>query len=171
MGLFDKRQIDSVRAKGFGVLSKLGGGVGERLRSLNETLGSPLASEQELADRRAFESGIPPQTKTDAAEKASATPVRASGAPTLTAPAPVIVYHMDKQRRDVAPIVQILDEQGVAHTVLNIEGDPAAQTATRRDSKGFRLPVVFIAGEAIGGKIELINAIATGDLKVRVFGK
>ncbi len=36
-------------------------------------------------------------------------------------------------------------------TQRSLENDPAAQTAVRRDSKGFRLPVVFIAGEAIGG--------------------
>ena len=29
---------------------------------------------------------------------------------------------------------------------MNIQDDPAAQSAVRRDNKGFLLPVVFIAG-------------------------
>ena len=45
-----------------------------------------------------------------------------------------------------------------------------AQAAIRRDSKGFRLPVVFVAGEAIGGRAELTNLAASGELKRRVFG-
>jgi len=40
----------------------------------------------------------------------------------------------------------------------------------RRDSKGFRLPVVFIAGEPIGGRTELTNMISSGELKKKVFG-
>jgi glutaredoxin-related protein len=53
---------------------------------------------------------------------------------------------------------------------MNIQDDPAAQSAVRRDSKGFRLPVVFIAGEVIGGRAELANLSASGELKKKVFG-
>ena len=42
--------------------------------------------------------------------------------------------------------------------------------AVRRDSKGYRLPVLFIAGDAIGGRAELSNLISTGELKKKVFG-
>jgi hypothetical protein len=42
--------------------------------------------------------------------------------------------------------------------------------AVRRDSKGFRLPVVFIAGEVIGGRAELTNLAASGELRKKVFG-
>jgi hypothetical protein len=48
--------------------------------------------------------------------------------------------------------------------------DPAAQAAIRRDSGGTRLPVVFIAGDCVGGRVELVNLAASGELKRRVFG-
>ena len=59
---------------------------------------------------------------------------------------------------------------GVPYQVMNIQEDPAAQSAVRRDSKGQRLPVVFIAGECVGGREALINLANTGELKRKVFG-
>jgi glutaredoxin len=159
MALVDKNKLDGVRAKGFGLLGRLGA-VGGTLAKVNDALGRPLAPSDELADRRAFETG----------QQHKAVPAVTKAAVTNVVAAPVIVYYMDKQKRDVVPVEQILGEQKIAYQLLNIEGDAAAQYAVRRDSKGFRLPVVFIAGEALGGKIELINAIATGNLKRLVYG-
>ena len=84
--------------------------------------------------------------------------------------APVIVYHMDKTRRDATKLTDMLDAEKIPYKVSNIQEDPAAQMAVRRDSKGFRLPVLFIAGDAIGGRAELGNLISSGELKKRVFG-
>lgn len=159
MAFVDKNKLDGVRAKGFGLLGRLGV-VGGTLAKVNDALGRPLAPSEELADRRAFETGQP----------SGAVPAAVKPAAANVVAAPVIVYYMDKQKRDVVPVEQILGEQKIAYQLLNIEGDAAAQYAVRRDSKGFRLPVVFIAGEALGGKIELINAIATGSLKRLVYG-
>jgi glutaredoxin len=77
---------------------------------------------------------------------------------------------MDKQRRDVPRLTQILDDAGIPYQVMSLEGDEAAQMAVRRDSKGHRLPLVFIAGEVVGGRTELTNLDRTGELKRRVFG-
>ena len=60
--------------------------------------------------------------------------------------------------------------RSIPYKVSNLQEDPAAQMAVRRDSKGFRLPLVFIAGDAIGGRAELSNLIASGELKKKVFG-
>jgi glutaredoxin-related protein len=83
--------------------------------------------------------------------------------------APVIVYCMDKTRRDATKLTDMLDAEKIPYKLSNIQEDAAAQMAVRRDSKGFRLPVVFIAGDAIGGRAELSNLIASGELKQRVF--
>jgi glutaredoxin-related protein len=82
----------------------------------------------------------------------------------------VIVYHMEKQKRDVVKVTDILDANGIPYKVINIQEDPAAQYSVRRDSNGLRLPVVFIAGECIGGREHLVNAASSGDLKKKVFG-
>jgi glutaredoxin-related protein len=153
-------RLDGLRARAHASISKLPGKAGELARKANDALGRPLADENELADRRAFDQ-----------RGAVQTPATASSAATTTKDAaPVIVYHMDKTRRDALKLVELLEGAGIPHKVSNIQEDPAAQMAVRRDSKGFRLPLVFVAGEPIGGRTELTNLISSGELKKKVFG-
>jgi len=148
---------DRFRARAFNALEHVPGKLGSKLRGLNDAIGRPFAPEAELDDRRAFHHpGDRP---------APAAPVR----PQAQA-APVIVYHMDKTRRDVPKLTDVLDANNIPYKVMNIQDDPAAQAAVRRDSKGMRLPVVFIAGECIGGRTELVNLASDGTLKKKVFG-
>ena len=157
--------LGRLRDAGWRALEGRTGRVGETARRVNDALGRPLASAEEQADRRAFEAGY---------AKANCSPPVASpgtkAEPAGAEPAPVIVYYMDKQRRDVPRLTQILDDAGVPYTLRSLEGDEAAQVAVRRDSKGHRLPLVFIAGEVVGGRTELTNLERSGDLKRRVFG-
>jgi glutaredoxin-related protein len=151
--------LDNVRARAHAALGRVPGKVGDSLRRANDALGRPFADADELADRRAFDSRTAVQdglAANPASKKAEA--------------APVIVYHMDKQRRDVPKLLDILEANAVPYQVMNIQEDPAAQSAIRRDSKGQRLPVVFIAGECVGGREALINLANTGELKRKVFG-
>lgn len=153
---------DRLRARAHAAMDKLPGKAGDLARKANEALGRPLADERELEDRRAF-----------AHRSGSATVTAGSKVvvpATTTSVAPVIVYHMDKTRRDAIKLTDMLDAEKIPYKISNIQEDPAAQAAVRRDSKGYRLPVVFIAGDAIGGRAELSNLIASGELKKRVFG-
>jgi len=93
--------LDNVRARAHAALGRVPGKVGESLRRANEALGRPLADADELAARRAFESH---ETGQDAPAAKTAASAEA---------APVIVYHMDKQRRDVPKVLDILDANGV----------------------------------------------------------
>jgi len=151
--------LDRVRAAGWRALAG-DGAVAQKARALNERLGRPLASPEELADRQAFAAGY---TATTA--KAATGP-----APAAREPAPVIVYFLDKQKRDVPRLTEILDTQHIPYRTMSLEDDPAAQAAVRRDSGGYRLPVVFIAGDCVGGRVELVNLAASGELKKKVFG-
>jgi hypothetical protein len=144
--------LDKIRGRAFRLIDRTSAG-----RRLNEALGRPLASEEELADRRAFADGYQ-QPKAEAAS-----------AETKAEVAPVVIFTLDKQRRDAERLAQILDDAGVPYTVRSLENDPAAQAAVRRDSKGFRLPVVFVAGEAVGGRAELTNLGRDG-IRRRVLG-
>lgn len=157
MGLLDK-----ARAKAFDAMNRAPGKLGAMARKANDALGRPLADEGELNDRKAFATN-------GAAVTSSASIVDQKGV-AKTDVAPVIVYHMDKTRRDATKLTDMLDAEKIPYRVSNIQEDPAAQMAVRRDSKGFRLPVVFIAGDAIGGRAELANLISNGELKKRVFG-
>ena len=151
--------LDGVRARAHAALERVPGKVGDRLKRVNDALGRPLAAASELDDRRAFEA------RTD--KPATPAPKAATKQPEA---APVIVYHMEKQKRDVSKVTDILDANGVPYQVMNIQEDPAAQYAVRRDSHGIRLPVVFVAGECVGGRAELVNAASSGELKKKVFG-
>src|SRR5215470_5851545 len=157
MSLRDR--LDALRAEAHRAIDRMPGKAGELARKANAALGRPLADAAELADRRAFE---------ERATAAGPTPATAASAPRELAP--VIVYQMDKTRRDAARLTEVLDGAGIPYKVMNIQDDPAAQSSVRRDSKGFRLPVVFIAGEVIGGRAELTNLAASGELKKKVFG-
>ncbi|MEJ7597522.1 MAG: glutaredoxin domain-containing protein [Kofleriaceae bacterium] len=150
--------IDRARAKAHSAITKLPGKAGELATKANEALGRPLADEDELADRKAFGS----------TERGGATVTTASAKPRGEA-APVIVYHMDKTRRDATRLTELLDGAGIPYQLSNIQEDPAAQMAVRRDSKGFRLPVVFIAGEPVGGRAELTNLQTSGALAKKVW--
>jgi hypothetical protein len=149
--------LDRARARAHAALERAPGRLGDKLRAANDALGRPLADRAELAERRDFASRDPkPEARSPKSEARAA--------------APVIVYHMDKTRRDAQKLVDMLAAEAIPHQVANIQEDAAAQMAVRRDSKGFRLPVVFVAGEPIGGRAELSNLIASGELKKKVFG-
>jgi glutaredoxin len=167
----DWSKLDGARARARAAMDRLPGKAGELARRANEALGRPLADEAELAERRAFEArGAAGPGAAQARPAAAAAAEAAALAAAAREPAPVIIYHMDKSRRDALKLTEILDGAGVPYRISNIQEDPAAQMAVRRDSKGFRLPVVFIAGEPIGGRAELLNLAASGALKQKVFG-
>jgi glutaredoxin-related protein len=150
--------VDRGRAKAYAALDRAPGKVRDLAHKANEALGRPLADADELAERRAFAAGRGNVT------------VVAQPAPAKREQAPVLVYFMDKQKRDVGKLTDILDANNIVYTVTNIQEDPAAQAAVRRDSRGIRLPVVFVAGDCIGGRMELANAASSGELKRKVFG-
>jgi glutaredoxin len=152
--------LEKARAQAHAAMTKLPGKAGELARKANDVLGRPLADEGELADRKAFaDRGV-----------AVTTAGPAQAAPAAREVAPVVVYHMDKTRRDALKLTELLDGAGIPYKVVNIQEDAAAQMSVRRDSGPHRLPVVFIAGEVIGGRTELTNLATTGALKKKVFG-
>jgi glutaredoxin-related protein len=158
MGLLDK-----LRTAGWRAIAEGDGPLASTARKMNDTLGRPLASEDELADRRAFEEGY-----------GAARPAAAAGPAPAAKPAevaPVIVYYFkDKQWRDAGKLTEVLDANGIPYQMFNLEGDEATQAAIRRDAKGRGGPLCFIAGECVGGRAELVNLAAGGQLKKRVFG-
>lgn len=155
--------FDRVRAAGWKALSG-SGSLASTARQLNDRLGRPLASPEELADRRAFAAGY-----TAASAAAASAPAPTPAAAPREA-APVVVYFLDKQKRDVPRLTEILEQHQIPHRIISLEEDPAGLAAVRRDSPGHRLPVVFVAGDCIGGRTELLNAAASGELKRKVFG-
>jgi glutaredoxin len=84
--------------------------------------------------------------------------------------APVVVYHLDKHRRDLGRFTEVLDASDIPYRVISLEGDAATTEAVRRDAGGRKLPLVFIAGDCVGGREELNAMDRSGELKRRVWG-
>jgi glutaredoxin-related protein len=153
--------LDRVRARAHALVERAPDRVRDLAHKANEALGRPLADEGELADRKAF-----------AARGGAAVTTAPAPAAAKADHAPVIIYFVDRkeQSREVKKLTDILDANGVVYKVTDITEDPAAQYAVRRDSHGKRLPVVFVAGECLGNREDLVNAASSGDLKKKVFG-
>jgi hypothetical protein len=155
--------LDKLRTAGWRAISDGDGRLASAARKMNDTLGRPLAPEDELADRRAFEHGY-----ADGAPAATPAPAAAAKAPEA---APVIVYYFkDKQWRDAGKLTEVLDANAIPYQMFNLDGDEATQAAVRRDAKGRGGPLCFIAGECVGGRAELVNLAGSGVLKKKVFG-
>jgi hypothetical protein len=163
--------LDQIRTKAYGALAGDAGGAlpgvaraREALRKANDLLGRPLAPEEELAERRAFAAGT-----LGAAAVSGSPDAAAAAAVSQRQAAPVVVYHLDKHKGEVAKIKLFLDDKKIPYRLLSLEGDPAALTAAKRDSK-FGIPVVFIAGTAVGRTSELVNLDRAGELDKLVWG-
>ena len=152
-------RLDGVRARAFGLIERAPGRLRDVALRANAALGRPLAPAEELADRRQFEAGY-----------VAAEAVAAPAASSKRDAAPVIVYHLDKHRRDLPRLTQVLDAGEIPYRVMNLEGDPATLAAVRRDAGGRKLPLVFIAGECIGAREELNVLDRSGELKKKVWG-
>ena len=131
-------------------------------RGINHMLGMPLCSEEEIERRRAAARRL---VELRAAPKSKAAPKRE--------PAPVIVYfEKDRNQRQLERIQDALGARGVVFKKLDVTGDDRTMSWVTTQAKCERdeLPVVFVAGKAIGGLKELVAFDASGQLVKAVFG-
>ena len=124
----------------------------------NDIVGRPLASREEFAEREAFEANLAAKAADVAAKEAA------------KEAAPVVVFHIERLPNELKKITDILKGEGIAHIVRSIPDDEAAISAAKMDSNDARFPMVFIAGDFIGGVEALTNALTSGELHTRVYG-
>jgi len=149
---------DRVRTLVAGALASESGNQYKPIRVMREVLGTandlagrPFCTAEELAERRG-ENLAPEST------------------PTAREAAPVMLYVDGKDQRSKKKIVELLQARDIKFTELDVTEDEAtrswAVTAAKRDE----FPLVFIAGEPIGGLHELTQADVNGILKKKVYG-
>jgi hypothetical protein len=142
-------------------------------RRLNATLGSPLAPMKELARRkdalgrlaalRDARNGNGVVAHVPAAETSQAKPDAA----------PVMVYfEKDRGVRELSRIEEALGAKGIPYKLLDVTGDESTLDFVMREAGCERdeLPVVFVAGEAIGNFPALVKADVSGELQRAVYG-
>jgi glutaredoxin len=129
-------------------------------KGLNELLGEPICSPEELEKRRAE-------------EKARVERILRPAGTTSRAPAPVVIYfEKDRNARELVRISEALGAHGITPKLLDVTGDEATISFVMLEAKCERdeLPVVFVGGVAVGGFRELVAFDASGQLKKAVFG-
>jgi hypothetical protein len=134
-------------------------------RRLNMTLGSPLCSREEAARRREAAQRLEQLRRGESTHASRATKLREA--------APVMVYfEKDRNVRELGRVEELLGAKGIPFTPLDVRGDEATLDFVMRKAscKEDDLPIVFVAGTAIGNYTALVAADVSGDLERRVFG-
>jgi len=154
---------DKLRALAHGALTSTAGEkvapvrvVRSFLATANDLVGRPLAPVEELAARRAAAAPVA------AVAKPAAAPAREA--------APVIVYFDGKDHRTKKKVEELLKGRDIPFRVLDVTNDEATRSWCVTQAKLDEFPLVFVAGEPIGGLHELTQADVNGLLKKKVFG-
>lgn len=133
------------------------------VRRVNLMLGEPLCSKDELARRRAGLTKLEALKRGTSAGDPEATPV----VPAATLQAPVMVYfEKERNARMLNRIKEALDAKTIRYTLLDVAGDATTKDFVMREAKCKEddLPIVFIAGAAVGGYNELVDWDVSGRL-------
>jgi glutaredoxin len=123
----------------------------EVLGTANDLVGRPFCSQAEL-DQRRQQRGA------------------ASAEPTKRDAAPVMLYFDGKDHRTKKKIEELLEGRSIKYQVLDVTDDEATRSWATAQAKQVEFPLVFIAGEAVGGLHELTQLDVNGQLSKRVFG-
>jgi glutaredoxin len=126
--------------------------VREVLGTANDLVGRPFCTQDEIERRRA--------------------PVvsEAVAAPMVREAAPVMLYFDGKDHRTKKKIEELLQGRDIPFKTLDVTDDEATRLWASSAAKMNEFPLVFIAGEPIGGLHEVTQADVNGLLKKKVFG-
>lgn len=121
----------------------------EVLGTANDLAGRPFCSQAELDERR--------DTHVD-------------GTTARREPAPVMLYFDGKDHRTKKKIEELLTSKEIPFKVLDVTDDEATRSWATTTAKQLEFPLLFIAGEPVGGLHELTQLDVNGQLSRRVFG-
>jgi glutaredoxin len=123
----------------------------EALGTANDLVGRPFCTTEELAARRRD-------------------PAAAAPAATRREAAPVMLYFDGKDHRTKKKMEEVLRAREVPFQVLDVSDDEATRSWALAAAKQAEFPLLFIAGEPIGGLHELTQLDVNGALPARVWG-
>ena len=122
----------------------------EVLGTANDLVGRPFCTQAELDERRAGG--------------------QSNGAAVRREPAPVMLYFDGKDHRSKKKFEELLTGKEIPFKVLDVTDDEATRSWATTAAKQIEFPLVFIAGEPVGGLHELTQLDVNGQLSRRVFG-
>ncbi len=130
-------------------------------RRMNDFLGSPLCSAEELEKRRG------------AVAKLESLRGTAAAITIPREPAPVVVYfEKDRNQRMLERTQELLAARGITYRSLDVTGDEATMAFVMREANCEEddLPIVYVAGIPVGAYNDLVEWDVSGKLKTSVFG-
>lgn len=127
----------------------------ELLGIVNELIGRPFCSREELEERSAGEPVYTPHAASQNQTKEAA---------------PVVIYFDDRNARAVSRVEELLKGRNIPFQSLDVSQDEVTRSWALLQAKKEELPVVFVAGVALGGLAELAELDLNGGLVERVFG-
>lgn len=133
----------------------------DMLRRMNETLGRPLASAEELGARAAAEEKL-------ASLKASESRNAETRATQLQAPI-TVYYERDQYASERRRIEEFLTAKGFTFKALDVQDDETTRSFATTKAKTTDFPLVFIADDAVGGYRELVALDVAGGLQKALF--
>jgi glutaredoxin len=122
------------------------------LGTLNDLAGRPVCSEEELARRRT--ASVPLVAKPPARREV----------------APVVIYFDGKDHRTLRKVEELLKGRDIPYRVLDVADDESTRSYASTQAKSEEFPLVFVAGDAIGGLHALQQCDVNGLLVKKVFG-
>jgi glutaredoxin-related protein len=133
----------------------------QALRFANDIVGRPLCSADELAARHA---------DLRAAEEALRDTQQATPSQPRREPAPVVLYITDQDMRTRKKIEEILKGRDIPYTINDVTDDEASRSWALTQAQATEFPLLFVAGEPLGGLDEVMQRDVRGELVKKVFG-
>lgn len=132
----------------------------QAVQMTNDLLGQPLCSELELKRRN---DGVAATREAVAAERQGAAQAKREAAP-------VVLYVTDQDFRTRRKIEEIFKGREIPFQTNDVTEDEASRSWALTQAKKAEFPLVFIAGEPIGGLDEVMQLDVRGELSKKVFG-
>lgn len=133
----------------------------QALSFVNDLAGRPLCSEEEQARRDAELMAL--RTQVAARQAGGAQPEKREAAP-------VVLYVSDQDHRNRKRIEDILKGREIPYQINDVTDDEASRSWALTRAHRTELPLLFIAGEPVGGLDEVMQLDVTGELRKRVYG-
>ena len=128
---------------------------------VNDLFGRPLASEEELARRTAETERL--EALADKARNGQVATVKKEAAP-------VMLYVTDQFVRERKRLEDVLKGRSIPYQVLDVTDDEATRSWALTKAHATEFPLLFVAGESVGGFEEALSLDAHGGLTKKVFG-
>lgn len=135
----------------------------QALRFANDLLGRPICSEDELAKRHSAVQDAEAALREEQVGGATATAPRREAAP-------VVLYVTDQDMRTRKKLEDILKGRDIPFLVNDVTDDESSRSWALTQAKKAEFPLVFVAGEPLGGIDEVMQLDVRGELLKKVFG-